>query len=160
MKTNKTLIVAGISAIALGTTYFVWNYFRKKNKKSDTPPNDLNNTPPPPSTGGGTALSTSFPIKFGTYNNKNVAVLQMALKVNVDGDWGNKTEKAMADYSLAKTTIKNQKELTDIIAVIQYKNRQSEGGSNPTSTTQNPFSTTPNPSDWLDPTISVRPRGL
>jgi hypothetical protein len=155
MKANKTLIVAGISAIALGTTYFVWNYFHKKKKPSVTPP-----VTPPPTTGGSTALSTSFPIKFGTYNNKNVAVLQMALKVNVDGDWGNKTEKAMADYSLAETTIKTQKELTDTIAVIQYKNRQSEGGSNTTSTTQNPFPTTPNPSDWLDPTQSSRPRGI
>ena len=109
MKANKTLIVAGISAIALGTTYFVWNYFHKKKKPSVTPP-----VIPPPS-GGSTALSTTFPIKFGTYNNQNVVVLQKAIKVTADGDWGKITESKMKELGAPNKTFNSKTELDQFI---------------------------------------------
>jgi hypothetical protein len=114
MKANKTLIVAGISAIALGTTYFVWNYFHKKKKPTITPPVT------PPTTGGSTALSTSFPIKFGTFNNQNVVVLQKAIKVTADGDWGKITEGKMKDLGHPNKTFTSKTQLDQFIFEVAF----------------------------------------
>ena len=114
MSVKKSLLVAGISAVALGTTYFVWKYF--SDKKKDKKGGDV--TPPPtgtPTGGTSTALSTTFPIKFGTFNNQNVVVLQKAIKVTPDGDWGKITEAKMKELGSANKTFKTKTELDQFI---------------------------------------------
>lgn len=111
MSVKKSLLVAGISAVALGTTYFVWKHFsdKKKSKGGDVTPTP---TPTPNPT---KALSTTFPIKFGTYNNQNVVVLQKAIKVTADGDWGKLTEAKMKELGSANKTFNSKKELDQFI---------------------------------------------
>ena len=114
MSVKKSLLVAGISAVALGTTYFVWKYFsdKKKDKKGD----DVTPIPTGTPTGGTSkALSTTFPIKFGTFNNQNVVVLQKAIKVTPDGDWGKITEAKMKELGSPNKTFKNKTELDQFI---------------------------------------------
>lgn len=114
MSVKKSLLVAGISAVALGTTYFVWKYF--SDKKKDKKGGDVTPIPTGTPTGGTLkALSTTFPIKFGTFNNQNVVVLQKAIKVTPDGDWGKITEAKMKELGSPNKTFKNKTELDQFI---------------------------------------------
>lgn len=114
MSVKKSLLVAGISAVALGTTYFVWKYF--SDKKKDKKGGDVTTIPTGTPTGGTSkALSTTFPIKFGTFNNQNVVVLQKAIKVTPDGDWGKITEAKMKELGSPNKTFKNKTELDQFI---------------------------------------------
>ena len=118
MSVKKSLLVAGISAVALGTTYFIWKYMsdKKKDKKGgDVTPAPTGTPTGSPTGGTSKALSTTFPIKFGTFNNQNVVVLQKAIKVTPDGDWGKLTEAKMKELGSANKTFKNKTELDQFI---------------------------------------------
>ena len=160
MNKNKNLpylIGGGLLLVGVGG-YFLYKSLKDKKELKDSRKKD-EETPSTPKVGTTSdspaqTLTRSFPISKGTFNNANVADLQTALGgLVVDGDWGNKTEGAMAKYGFPNRVIGSQQELTNTISNIQFKIRKSPS-------TTNPFSTTPNPSDWLDPTRSTRPREL
>ena len=124
MKANKILLIGGISALVIGGGFLVYQYVIKPNKdkkKSGTP------DPSPPASGGSgggstsTALSNSFPIKFGTYNNSNVALLQKAIKVTADGDWGKITESKMKELGSPNKTFNSKTELDQFIFDKSFK---------------------------------------
>ena len=118
MKANKVLLIGGISALVIGGGFVVYQYvikpIRDKNKSGAT-------NPSPPVSGGSsggsttTALSNSFPIKFGTYNNANVKLLQKAIKVTDDGDWGRITEGKMKELGSPNKTFNSKTELDQFI---------------------------------------------
>lgn len=122
------LIGGGLLLLGVGG-YFLYQYIsdKKELKKSREEGQDDKTPKGQPTPKSSSNLSDSFPIKKGTFNNSNVVTLQKALGQDAnkkplvaDGDWGNLTEGAMASYGLANKTIKDKKELDDIIFEISF----------------------------------------
>jgi hypothetical protein len=72
---------------------------------------------------GGT---NTFPLKVGVKNNDYVKILQAALGVSVDGDFGTKETLPALQLKANKSEIKDLQDLNDTIAIIKsYTNEQS-----------------------------------
>jgi hypothetical protein len=157
------LIGGGLLLLGVGG-YFLYKYIKDQKDLKDSRKEGQDEKTPigePTSTTTTTPvsnLSDSFPISKGTMKNKNVQDLQKVLQrdangnlLEPDGSWGKLTEGAMAKYGYGNRVIKNQKDLTYIISVIQEEIRKSPS-------TTNPFPSTSNRFDWLNPTRSTLPR--
>jgi hypothetical protein len=109
---KKILIYVGLSVIALTGGFLVYKYFNRGSEGKITPvPQSL----PKPNNEIESGL---FPLRKGSYNNKYVSMLQDALKVSADGDFGDITFAALKSKT-GKVQISNY---DDLIATIDILN--------------------------------------
>jgi len=101
---KKVIIYVGLSVIALAGGFLIYKYFQKGSEgKKTTPPETL---PKPASE----IESGLFPLRKGSYNNKYVKMLQSALGVTADGDFGPITYDALKSKT-GKVQISNYDDL-------------------------------------------------
>ena len=109
---KKVIIYVGLSVIALTGGFLIYKYFQKGSEgKISTAPEPL---PKPDSE----IESGLFPLRKGTYNNNYVKMLQDALGVTADGDFGPITYDALKSQT-GKVQISNY---DDLIATINSLN--------------------------------------
>ena len=105
---KKVIIYVGLSVIALTGGFLIYKYFQKGNEGKVTPvPEPL---PKPPNE----IESGLFPLRQGSYDNNYVMMLQDALGVTADGDFGPITYNALKSRT-GKVQISNY---DDLIATI------------------------------------------
>lgn len=101
---KKVLIYVGLSVIVLTGGFLIYKYFKKGSEGKITPvPEPL---PKPPRE----IESGLFPLRKGSYNNKYVKMLQSALGVTADGDFGPITYDALK-LKTGKVQISNYDDL-------------------------------------------------
>ena len=109
---KKIIIYVGLSVIALTGGFLIYKYFQKGSEgKKTTPPEPL----PKPDNEIESGL---FPLRKGSYNNKYVKMLQSALGVTADGDFGQITYDALKSKT-GKVQISNYDDLMATIASLK-----------------------------------------
>jgi hypothetical protein len=109
---KKVIIYVGLSVIALAGGFLIYKYFKKGSEGKITP------VPEPLPKPENEIESGLFPLRKGSYNNKYVKMLQSALGVSADGDFGNITYEALKSQT-GKVQISNY---DDLIATINSLN--------------------------------------
>jgi hypothetical protein len=109
---KKIIIYVGLSVIALTGGFLIYKYFQKGSEGKITP------VPQPLPKPENEIESGLFPLRKGSYNNKYVAILQDALGVTADGDFGPITYDALKSKT-GKVQISNYE---DLMATIDYLN--------------------------------------
>ena len=109
---KKVIIYVGLSVIALTGGFLIYKYFQKGSEgKISSAPEPL---PKPESE----IESGLFPLRKGTYNNNYVKMLQEALGVTADGDFGPITYDALKSKT-GKVQISNYDDLMATIASLK-----------------------------------------
>lgn len=109
---KRVIIYVGLSVIALTGGFLIYKYFQKGSEGKITP------VPQPLPKPENEIESGLFPLRKGSYNNKYVAILQDALGVTADGDFGPITYDALKSKT-GKVQISNYE---DLMATIDYLN--------------------------------------
>lgn len=121
---KKVVIYVGLSVIALTGGFLIYKYFQKGSEGKITPvPQPL---PKPPRE----IESGLFPLRKGSYDNNYVKMLQEALGVTADGDFGPITYDALRNKT-GKVQISNYDDLMATIASLKsVENTSSEANRN------------------------------
>jgi hypothetical protein len=109
---KKIIIYVGLSVIALTGGFLIYKYFQKGSEGKITP------VPEPLPKPNNEIESGLFPLRKGSYDNKYVKMLQDALGVTADGDFGPITYDALKSKT-GKVQISNYE---DLMATIDYLN--------------------------------------
>jgi hypothetical protein len=109
---KKVLIYVGLSVIVLTGGFLIYKYFKKGSEGKITP------VPEPLPKPENEIESGLFPLRKGSYNNKYVKMLQSALGVTADGDFGPITYDALKSKT-GKVQISNYDDLMATIASLK-----------------------------------------
>jgi len=109
---KKVIIYVGLSVIALAGGFLIYKYFKKGSEGKITP------VPEPLPKPENEIESGLFPLRKGSYNNKYVKMLQSALGVSADGDFGPITYDALKSKT-GKVQISNYDDLMATIASLK-----------------------------------------
>lgn len=109
---KKVLIYVGLSVIVLTGGFLIYKYFKKGSEGKITP------VPEPLPKPENEIESGLFPLRKGSYNNKYVKMLQSALGVTADGDFGPITYDALK-LKTGKVQISNYDDLMATIASLK-----------------------------------------
>lgn len=121
---KKVIIYVGLSVIVLTGGFLIYKYFKKGSEGKITP------VPEPLPKPENEIESGLFPLRKGSYNNKYVKMLQSALGVTADGDFGNITYDALKSKT-GKVQISNYDDLIATINSLKsVENASSEANRN------------------------------
>jgi hypothetical protein len=109
---KKVLIYVGLSVIVLTGGFLIYKYFKKGSEGKITP------VPEPSPRPASEIESGLFPLRKGTYDSNYVIMLQEALGVTADGDFGPITFDALKSKT-GKVQISNYDDLMATIASLK-----------------------------------------
>jgi hypothetical protein len=109
---KKVLIYVGLSVIVLTGGFLIYKYFKKGSEGKITP------VPEPSPRPSSEIESGLFPLRKGTYDSNYVIMLQEALGVTADGDFGPITFDALKSKT-GKVQISNYDDLMATIASLK-----------------------------------------